>query len=141
MEFRMTENRDPAFSQIRLLVDDFPAVYRFYRDVVGLAPGSGGETEVYASFHAGTAEVALFRRDLMAEAVGQTIPAPNGSLSPAVLVFEVPDVDAAWERILGADAATLAGPTDRPDWGIRTVQVRDPQGNIVELFVPLEAGQ
>jgi hypothetical protein len=28
----------PALTHVRLLVDDFPACFRFYRDVLGLTP-------------------------------------------------------------------------------------------------------
>lgn len=53
---------------IRLLVDDFPACFRFYRDIIGLTPRFGSEDDVYTEFSAGDHVVALYRRDLMAEA-------------------------------------------------------------------------
>jgi catechol 2,3-dioxygenase-like lactoylglutathione lyase family enzyme len=37
-------------TQIRLIVSDFPAVYRFYRDVIGLKPQSETENGPYAAF-------------------------------------------------------------------------------------------
>lgn len=137
----MSQSPVSVLNQVRLLVDDFPAVYRFYRDVVGLEPAYGDENEVYASFNTGPTAVALFRRDLMAQAIGQDIAAVGSGLGQAVVVIEVADVDAAWERVQAASDAGIAGPTDRPDWGIKTAQLRDPAGNIVELFVALEAGQ
>jgi catechol 2,3-dioxygenase-like lactoylglutathione lyase family enzyme len=33
-------------SQVRLLVDDVPAAFRFYRDVLRLEPAFGGEDRV-----------------------------------------------------------------------------------------------
>lgn len=129
---------DPAITlgQARLLVDDFAGMFRFYRDVVGLEVGSGSENDVYAGFRTGTAEVALFRRDLMGSAVGETI-ATGAGLGRVAIVLQVENVDAAWERMSAAGAQGLSGPTDRSDWGIRTAHVRDPEGNIVEVFTPL----
>jgi catechol 2,3-dioxygenase-like lactoylglutathione lyase family enzyme len=37
-------------THVRLLVDDFAACFRFYRDVVGLARTFGDETSGYADF-------------------------------------------------------------------------------------------
>lgn len=133
----MPGNIETTLNQIRLLVDDFPAAFRFYRDVVGLAVGSGTEDDVYASFNAGGTEVALFRRDLMQQAIGQDVSTPGEGLGSIVVVFEVADVDATWKRMRDANAIGLAPPTDRPDWGIRTAQFRDPAGNIIEFFAGL----
>ena len=58
-------------NSVRLLVDRFDACFRFYRDVLGLEPVWGEEGGRYADFKAGDGTlIALFRRALMAEAVG-----------------------------------------------------------------------
>jgi catechol 2,3-dioxygenase-like lactoylglutathione lyase family enzyme len=44
------------FSQVRLLVDDPAAAFRFYRDELGLTVASGAEGEPYASFDTGMGE-------------------------------------------------------------------------------------
>ena len=54
----------------RLLVADFRAVFLFYRDVLGFTPTFGDENDVYADFDTGSVTVALFQRELMAEAMG-----------------------------------------------------------------------
>ena len=51
------------FSQVRLLVDDAAAAFRFYQDELGLTPSFGAEGEAYASFDAGGGTVAIFDRD------------------------------------------------------------------------------
>ena len=40
-------------THVRLLVDDAPACFRFYRDVIGLTPTWGTEAEGYADFDDG----------------------------------------------------------------------------------------
>ena len=57
------------FSQVRLLVDDFPACFRFLHDSLGLECTFGGEEDGYASFKAGTGTVAVFRRDEQSEVI------------------------------------------------------------------------
>ena len=63
------------FNQVRLLVTDFDACYRFYRDIVGLEPLFGGEGDAYADFRITDAiSFAIFRRSDMAQA---TLPATH----------------------------------------------------------------
>ena len=50
------------FSQVRLLVDDFPGCFRFLHDSLGLECTFGGEDDGYASFKAGAGTLAVFRR-------------------------------------------------------------------------------
>jgi catechol 2,3-dioxygenase-like lactoylglutathione lyase family enzyme len=47
------------------------------------------------------------------------------------------DVDEAYARLLGAGAQAHKEPWDA-DWGQRYAQLKDPDGNAVDLFAPLE---
>jgi lactoylglutathione lyase len=55
----------------------------------------------------------------------------------ALVVLEVDDVDAEAGRL---GDLVVAGPVSRPDWGGRVAHVRDPDGNLFELFqtIPME---
>jgi lactoylglutathione lyase len=119
------------FSQVRLLVDDFDAAFAFYRDVLGLEVGFG-EGPPYASFRAGEGAVAIFERGGQAETVELRAPGDG-----ALLVLEVDDVDADVERLR---EHVVADPVDRADWGGRIAYLRDPSGNVIELFqqIPTE---
>jgi lactoylglutathione lyase len=115
-------------THIRLVVDDFPACYRFYRQVIGLRPGSGTPDGPYAEFESGGSVLALWDRGAArTDAVGDT--GPGGVL----LVFRVWDVDASCERMddLGGRFEKL--PEDRREWGLRVARLRDPAGNLVEI--------
>lgn len=114
------------FSQVRLLVDDFDAAFRFYRDVLRLEARFGDGSPPYASFRAGDGAVAIFERGGQGEAV-ELRDAGDGAL----LVLEVDDVD---EQVARLADVVVAGPVDRADWGGRVAYVRDPSGNLVELF-------
>jgi catechol 2,3-dioxygenase-like lactoylglutathione lyase family enzyme len=119
-------------SQTRLLVDDFPSCFRFYRDVLGLEAGFGDESSGYASFSTEGGTLALFERGKQSEVV--TLRSPGDS---ALVVLEVDDADAEAGRL---GEHVVGGPVSRPDWGGRVVYLRDPDGNLVELFqtIPMD---
>jgi catechol 2,3-dioxygenase-like lactoylglutathione lyase family enzyme len=121
------------FSQVRLLVDDFGEAFRFYRDALGLAVGFGDETSGYASFDTGSGTVAVFERADQGEVV-ELRPAGDSTL----LVLEVDDVDSAVARL---SSHVAGGPVDQPDWGGRVAYLRDPSGNLIELFQTLPHAQ
>ena len=61
-----------------------------------------------------------------------------GSMSAAAsggftLEFRIIDVDAHHERLLARGVEILKPPTTQP-WGRRSVWLRDPDGNIVNLY-------
>ena len=69
----------------------------------------------------------------MAEAVELR---PDGG-DGAVVVLSVESVDDVVAR-LRAQGTEVGDPFDRPDWGIRVAHVRDPDGNLVELYHDIE---
>ena len=130
-------------ANVRLLVDDFRGCFRFYRDVMGFPVtwGEDSDEEGYASFQTGEcAALAIFKRVEMAAAVGTSgIPVPEVQDSVA-LIFEEPDregFDRRIEELKNRGARFLDAPEDRPDWGIRSVYLRDPEGNLIEIETSL----
>ena len=124
-----------TLSQLRILVDDFPTSFRFYRDVLGLAPqAEEQEAGPYACFKFadGGTDVALFSRELMAKGVGTGF-APRGEADHAVVVFRVDDVDAAYAKAIAAGAQSAAKPADQPGWGMRVAHLRAPEGTLIEF--------
>lgn len=131
---------------VRLLVSDYDACFRFYRDVMGFSPtwGAEGIGESYATFAVSDRTLlALFRRRHMAEAVGTDhLPPEATAQDTAMLVFEVgaPErVDARLADLRERGAHVVAEPRDFPDWGIRAAYVRDPDGNLIEIEAQLPA--
>ena len=124
---------------IRLLVTRFEETFAFYRDVLGLALAWGDSKGNFASLTApGGSGVSLFRRDLMAQAVGTSgLPAASAAQDRVALVFAVDGLDREAQRLAAKGVALLAPPRDMADWGIRVAHLRDPDGNLIELFEPL----
>jgi lactoylglutathione lyase len=123
---------------VRLLVADVPISLTFYRDVMGMTV-TYHDGENYAALEVSDDfGLSLFRRDLMADAVGRSGMAPRAAVQDSVaLVFGTDDVDAAAERLRGLGVRLETDPMDRPDWGVRTIHLRDPDGHLVELNSPL----
>lgn len=125
-------------SHIRLLVVDYPACFRFYRDVMGFKVTYGDENGPYASFDTGETILALFDRRLMAEAVGnEDLAATAVAQDRLALIFAVTDVDQAIAGLKQAGVAVVNEPHDQSTWGIRVAHFRDPDGNLLEINQPL----
>ncbi len=126
-------------THIRLLVDRFPECFRFYRDGLGFAPQFGEEDGVYAEFQTAPAILSIFRRELMDAAIGQRHD-PGRGTDRVLITIDVGNVDETYETLRKRGVEFVAGPTDRPDWFLRTAHLRDPDGNLIELYenVPME---
>lgn len=133
---------DPLkFYCTRLLVSDFARSWKFYRDVLGLTPQKGHGSPPYGEFVSdGRTVLALFERRLMATAVGLRAGRyATSNVGRALLGFEVHDVDATAKRLRRSRVRLLQPPTDRPDWRLRTIHLRDPDGYLIEVFSNLPA--
>ncbi|MFB6991584.1 VOC family protein [Streptomyces sp. NPDC056178] len=119
-------------TQIRLMVSDFPAVYRFYRDVLGLKPQFEAESGPYAKLSpdTGHAAIALQDREQMAGVLGRLRREPEGFR--ALVVLRVDDLDAAHAKLTsrGAEFTRDPGPMGER---IRVAYLEDPEGNLIEL--------
>jgi catechol 2,3-dioxygenase-like lactoylglutathione lyase family enzyme len=128
------------FSHTRLLVRDYAACFRFYRDVLGFEPGFGDETSGYADFQTGEVTLALFDRGEMAAAVGaEHLPTFVESQDAVALIFTVDDVDQAYGALRAKGITFVTEPHDRADWGIRVAHFRDPDGTLLEMYASLAA--
>jgi predicted enzyme related to lactoylglutathione lyase len=55
----------------------------------------------------------------------------------AVIEFEVECVDTAYKALKEKGVEFINEPIDIPDWEMRYVYLRDPEGNLIALFAPL----
>lgn len=122
----------------RILVDCFKECFIFYRDVMGFEPIWGTEEGRYADFNAGNTTLALFDRKSMADAINEAYSVNDQFNDRMVLVFQVKDVDKSFLE-LKEKIKFLSEPISR-QYGIRSVNFRDPAGNLIELYheTPME---
>lgn len=131
-------------THVRLLVENFNECFRFYRDVMGFEVAWGAEGAAYAEFRSrrGEAMVALFGRNALPETLaGAGLRSGAPGPDRAMLVFDAADLDSTVAALQARGAAFVAGVIERPDWGIRTAHLRDPEGNLIELNSPLPQEQ
>lgn len=129
------------FNNIRLLVNNFATCFEFYKNKLGLEVSHGDENGPYASFNVGIPSgLALFQADLMAQVTGtlQLTKAYNTRDKFAVII-EVDDVDELYNELKGI-IAFVNPPADMEAWGIRIAHLRDPEGNLLELYSSLKGG-
>ena len=107
-------------THVCLVSPDVPRLRDFYRGLLRCEPLH--EEPGYVEFAVGPATLALL--------VGSSRPAGNRS---AILEFEVDDVDREYERLLPLVSQWVEAPATQP-WGNRSVQLRDPDGNLIDLY-------
>jgi lactoylglutathione lyase len=121
-------------SHTRLLVTKFKECFFFYRDMMGFPVLWGDENGTYADFDVDGHKLAMFLREPMAEAIGAAQPEPKpGGQDYVCLVFAVEDVDREYNSLIEKGISPLNKPHDRKDWGIRCFNLRDPDGNLIEI--------
>jgi catechol 2,3-dioxygenase-like lactoylglutathione lyase family enzyme len=126
------------YAYTRLLVTNFRDCFRFYRDVMGFAPGFGTEDDTYADFVVGETNISLFDKAEMSQVLGTPDrPARPAAQDHVCLTFGVESVDEFYRTLTEKGVQVAVPPADHPDWGIRTVHFRDPDGNLIEVNQPL----
>jgi predicted enzyme related to lactoylglutathione lyase len=123
----------------RLMVSDFPASLKFWRDIMMLPMTFGDEAMGYAYFDTGNGGLELFSRAGFAASLGDATPATTPGGYQAVIVFRVDDVDATYADLVKRGAKAVASPVDRPVWQARTAHFSDPDSYLVEIYSPLQA--
>jgi catechol 2,3-dioxygenase-like lactoylglutathione lyase family enzyme len=124
----------------RLLIKDYQACFLFYRDIM--------EFEVtwddgnYTGFQDGGMRLALFKRHMMAETIGNIDkPIDAECQDKLALIFEVADVDEYHRQLREKGVQFVKDPLDYPSWGIRAAFFRDPDGNLIEINSGLSASE
>ncbi|MCF8602107.1 VOC family protein [Gordonia sp. HY442] len=118
----------------RIFTDDVDALVTFYEKATGIEA---------ARLHPMFAEVRT-PTGTLAIASSATVPALGDDVAEArrnrsvVLDFLVDDVDATHHALQGVVEVFVNEPTDMP-WGNRSLLVRDPDGNLINFFTPIDA--
>ncbi len=121
-------------NNIRILVNDFAKSFDFYHQTLGLKCTFGDRSSNFASFDAGLPSgIAIFKADLMTAALGEKPGVSPKKGDAVVLVLEVEEVDKTYEN-LQSKVRFLTPPRNMGAWGIRVAHLRDPEGNLIELF-------
>jgi uncharacterized glyoxalase superfamily protein PhnB len=113
-----------------LATPDLVRLVSFYENALGATvsfrfPDEGGAGDVYVSLELGRASLGIGLDGEASEA------APHDRVA---LWFYVDDADAAFAAAIAGGATAVREPMDMP-WGERVAQVRDVDGNLLNLAV------
>ena len=117
------------FASIRIITDDVARLAGFYEGLTGQQAERTGDVFAQLRWDGVVLAIGSTRTVSMLPA-DSALPASNRS---AIVEFLVDDVDAEFAR-LGLDHGDVVlEPTTMP-WGNRSLLIRDPDGNLVNLF-------
>ena len=123
--------------RVALTTRDYERLVKFYCDGLGLEPAAiwnndGGRALMLDMRHA---TLELFD-ERQAEVIDQ-LEAGKRVSGQVRFALQVPDLDAALERLL-ANGATLVYPPVTTPWGDRNVRLQDPDGMQITLFQSMD---
>lgn len=123
------------FASIRLVTADIDRLVSFYVALTGIEPAR--PAPAFADFRFGSVSFAISDQSLVRKFnAGAAIAASNRSV---MIEFQVDDVDAVHAQVQARNVEIAMPPTDMP-WGNRSMLLRDPDGNVVNVFVRGQRG-
>ncbi len=120
-----------AFINTCLITSDVKRLSAFYAQVLQIAPRNSGPD--YVEFHTSAGALALFSADAQEKYIPGS--ATSGQNRSVILEFRVANVDEEYARLHDFVKQWVKGPTTQP-WGTRSIYFRDPDGNLVDFFMP-----
>jgi uncharacterized glyoxalase superfamily protein PhnB len=126
------------FEAIGVVVADMPRALAFYRRL-GLEFPDGAESEGHVEAAVAGIRVMLDTEETIRSFDPDWQPPSGGHRIAMAFRCDSPaEVDETYEELLGAGGSSHKEPWDA-FWGMRYAEVKDPDGNIVDLFADLES--
>lgn len=117
------------FASIRLVTEQFEALLAFYKNLSEIEPVRLADGFAEVRFEG--VVLAISAQQLVARFnAGAAIAAANRS---AILEFQVADVESVRSRLVQENVEIVMPPTRMP-WGNLSLLVRDPDGNLVNVY-------
>lgn len=120
------------FVSTRIITGDVNRLVDFYEMVTDVSAVWGNELFAEIPTPVGTLAIGS-DKTVPLFAAGSAEPSANRSV---IVEFMVDDVDAEYQRLHELVAEFVTTPTTMP-WGNRALLLRDPDGNLVNLFTPV----
>jgi uncharacterized glyoxalase superfamily protein PhnB len=126
------------FEAIGVVVADMPRALAFYRRL-GLEFPEGAESEGHVEAAVAGIRVMLDTEETVRSFDPEWQPPSAGHRIAMAFRCDSPaEVDETYEELRGAGGSSHKEPWDA-FWGMRYAEVKDPDGNIVDLFADLES--
>lgn len=119
---------------IRIITDNIDGLVKFYEQVAGMKIVQ--YTPDFAELKTRTATLAIGSTKTLAFFGGRDV-AQAAQNRSVIIEFRVDDVDNDYERLAShIQNNVIQKPTTMP-WGNRSLLLRDPDGNLINLFTPV----
>jgi catechol 2,3-dioxygenase-like lactoylglutathione lyase family enzyme len=129
-----------VFDHVGLNVADLAGMTRWYAAALGLEVEFEFALEQFAFRGAILRSPSGYRLELLSREGSAAGMQPADPVQAALtrgyshFALDVPDVDAAYRRLVAAGAGERMSPRPSPEPGVRMAYVADPEGNLVELL-------
>lgn len=124
------------FKLTRLLVFNYEDCFHFYRDVLGFEAIYGDAQSEEADLRLGEMRLGLIKWQSMAALIGtkSTIPTNVINSDKVALIFTTSDLDESYRQLKNKGVKFITEPMYRSDWQIKTIYIRDPDGNLLGIY-------
>ena len=123
------------FKGTRLLVNDFDACIEFYHKNLGFELIYQDQDGEEADLKMGDTLLNLIKRESMSSIIGLEEDLDNDNLTDNVaLIFTTADLDETCKQLESNDVKFISKPVYRPQWGIKTIYLRDPDKNLIGIY-------
>lgn len=123
------------FKGTRLLVSEFKSCVEFYHKTLGfelLYQDKNGEE---ADLKMGNTTLNLIKRETMSNIIGTAENLDDGNLTDNIaLIFTTQDLDETSKQLEQKNVKFITKPIYRPQWGIKTIYLRDPDKNLIGIY-------
>lgn len=124
----------PALVNTCLITNNVNQLVQFYEPILALKAERSGED--YAEFHTGVGVLAIFSAAAQEKYIPDSAEAAKNKT--VILEFQVTNVDKEYARLQSLVKTWVKPPTTQP-WGTRSTYFRDPDGNLVDFYMPPKA--
>jgi len=123
---------------IRLLTTNYDDMIQFYRETLQLELTHRNDQAKYAEFKTETSSISIFDKKNMAKALDMDYPETiHECQDKNMIVLYTDSFDEFAAALHDKHIVPLMGATERPEWGTRTLHLRDPDGNLIEIYTSL----
>lgn len=123
-----------SLTSVRIITTEITPLIAFYEKVIGVTATK--YTDDFAELRTAIATLAIGSTRTLVFFGGTNIAIPGENRS-VIIEFRVQDVDKQFEEQAAFLENYLVEPPTTMPWGNRSLLLRDPDGNLVNLFTPL----
>lgn len=127
------------FRGTRLLVDNYESCINFYQKILGFELIYQDSNQEEADLKMGDTRLNLIKKQTMAAIIGSANELPADNVGNNVgdnmaLIFTTQNLDQTCDTLKERNVTFITKPTYRPQWGIKTIYLRDPDENLIGIY-------